>query len=113
MVWPRLACGMARPAWEKEDEPGAESDDTPWDELEPETGEVLPDEILGWFAPAEVNQRILRSWIQYFGYPKCFKLGTKGGHRGRDLKQWGDTHTHARCGDGVCPYRGTWSDRQG
>lgn len=43
---------------------------------------------------AEVNQGILRSWIQYFGYPKCFKLGTKGGHRGRDLEQWGDTHAH-------------------
>jgi hypothetical protein len=37
---------MARLAWEKEDEPGSESDDTPWDELEQETGEVLPDEIL-------------------------------------------------------------------
>ena len=46
MAWPRLACGMAGLAWEKEDEPGSESDDTPWDELEQETGEVLPDEIL-------------------------------------------------------------------
>lgn len=41
---------------------------------------------------AEVIQGILRSWIQYFGYPKIFKLDKEGGHRGRDLEQWGDTH---------------------
>eukprot|EP00435_Cladocopium_sp_Y103_P011911 s1821_g3.t1 len=40
----------------------------------------------------EVIQGILKSWIQYFGYPKCFKLDKEGGHRGRDLEQWGDTH---------------------
>lgn len=56
MVWLRLACGMAKLAWEKEDEPGSESDDSPWDELEQETGEVLPDEILGWFEPFWVEE---------------------------------------------------------
>ena len=41
---------------------------------------------------AEILQGILKSWIQYFGYPQKFKLDKEGGHRGRDLEQWGDTH---------------------
>ena len=41
---------------------------------------------------AEVLEGILHSWVQYFGYPKKMRMDREGGHRGRDLAAWGDTH---------------------
>ena len=36
----------------------------------------------------QVTEAVMRSWVQYFGYPQKLKIDKEGAHRGRELEQW-------------------------